>query len=113
MARKDIVTGEGNAFVWDKEGVRAIQETFSINPQMLRHTQDAPEVPEEAKKEYIEVVGAELATVPVFVDYNETLDGIKAVQEMYEPRKDLEKEFHDRGEHLALTANTLGKVWHR
>lgn len=110
MARKDIVTGEGNTFMWDKEGVRAIQETFSINPDMLRNTQDAPEAPKEVKEKlkeafekeieertqgYIVAEGAELNTLPVFVDYKE----------------DLEKTFHKEGRHLALTANTLGKVW--
>jgi hypothetical protein len=65
-----LVFEEAQGLMWDHEGIRPIQETFSINPQMLRHTREAADVPEEVKEQYIEVLGAELSKTPEFKDYS-------------------------------------------
>jgi len=65
---------EGQGLMWDHEGIRPIQgvfevnapiiraedTTYSIKPDMLRHTREAEDVPEEVREAYIEAVGAEL-----------------------------------------------------
>lgn len=49
-----------NQFNCSNEVVQAIQDTYSLKPDMLRNTREAADVPEEVKKRYIEAIGAEL-----------------------------------------------------
>lgn len=51
---------EQAGFDCSNEGLQAIQGVYSIKPDMLRNTREAADVPEEAKKQYIEAIGAEL-----------------------------------------------------
>lgn len=108
MDRKEvgIITGGGNAFVWDKEGIRAIQETFSLNPDMLRNEQDAPEAPKEVKEAYIELLEAEIlsvegAEINFTPSYDETTSPTLS--------ESIDAAFHAEGHHLTLTATFLNK----